>query len=563
MSISRRMSVSVSVLIFSIIGISVFCYIQLTQVNNTYSNMIDADMESVYVSSELQDHISKQGIYVRQYALEKTTENLVLIKDGQETVAQYIEQLQAMDLSPELEQQVAQLNEKQQQVNTVIDNIVMAIAANNTDKTLSLLSNEFKEANIEFGNVATNILTNIKEGFDSHVIDTSKDVKSTAITLIIIAVICIIIGYAIIFFFHQTIAKPIKKVATAAEQIANGQLFNEDIAVRSKDEVGQLYNAFNSMKKSLREVIIIYQENTLDLSAIAEQLNASTTVVAENSNSVASNIENMTEFTTQAANNSTETLTAMEQSSIGIQEIASSTNTIHAQAQKTTLLADSGASKLEFAKQQMDAIYASTKSTSDLIVNLSEKSKEIQQISQVITAITDQTNLLALNASIEAARAGEHGKGFAVVADEVKKLAEQSKESADLIVQLTTGILQETRNVEGSMQDSLTNVQSGVVTIEDSSKMFGEITETFEDITNKLANITVVTEQISTSTTQVTSATNNLNNRLIQLVKGAENVTQQVEEQAATLQEIHAVSETISEKSNSLTEAISHFTLTK
>ncbi len=48
-----------------------------------------------------------------------------------------------------------------------------------------------------------------------------------------------------------------------------------------------------------------------------------------------------------------------------------------------------------------------------------------------VIAISTQTNLLALNASIEAARAGAAGKGFAVVADEIKKLAEDSKTTAD------------------------------------------------------------------------------------------------------------------------------------
>ncbi|MER2107127.1 MAG: hypothetical protein ABS949_09320 [Solibacillus sp.] len=95
------------------------------------------------------------------------------------------------------------------------------------------------------------------------------------------------------------------------------------------------------------------------------------------------------------------------------------------------------------------------------------------------------------------------------------------------------------------------------------NELFGEIIEAFEDITNRLTNITVVTEQISSSSIQVTSGANGLNSTLLDLAQKSENITQQVEEQVATIQEIHSVSETISQKSTSLAEVISHFHLSK
>ena len=72
--------------------------------------------------------------------------------------------------------------------------------------------------------------------------------------------------------------------------------------------------------------------------------------------------------------------------------------------------------------------------------SLTEKSKEIVAIVDVIAGIATQTNLLSLNASIEAARAGEAGKGFAVVAGEVRELADQSKISTANIQKLLTDI---------------------------------------------------------------------------------------------------------------------------
>ena len=64
---------------------------------------------------------------------------------------------------------------------------------------------------------------------------------------------------------------------------------------------------------------------------------------------------------------------------------------------------------------------------------LSDKTKNVRNITDLILGISGQTNLLALNASIEAARAGEAGKGFAVVADEIRQLADQTKDATENI----------------------------------------------------------------------------------------------------------------------------------
>ncbi len=122
-----------------------------------------------------------------------------------------------------------------------------------------------------------------------------------------------------------------------------------------------------------------------------------------------------------------------------------------------------GRERLQHQSINMNNIIHSLDHITDNIEQLSDMSKEMESIMNVVTNIANQTNLLALNAAIEAARAGDAGKGFSVVADEVRKLSGQTKESVTAVARL----LQKTNERTDKLVYSLSNIQEEVASGEE------------------------------------------------------------------------------------------------
>jgi len=102
-------------------------------------------------------------------------------------------------------------------------------------------------------------------------------------------------------------------------------------------------------------------------------------------------------------------------------------------ARRTREDAEESQSSVKDVVGRLSGIVERVNHANEAIMQLNERSHEINKAVGLITSIADQTNLLALNAAIEAARAGESGRGFAVVADEVRKLAENTKNASQSI----------------------------------------------------------------------------------------------------------------------------------
>lgn len=164
---------------------------------------------------------------------------------------------------------------------------------------------------------------------------------------------------------------------------------------------------------------------------------------------------------------------------------------------------EEGAGLVAALKEQAGIVGKSNTSTVDAITHLSGKVDEMQDIIGAILSVASQTNLLALNASIEAARAGEAGKGFAVVADEIRKLSEDTRESANQITDIISGLISDVNVTNESVGMSSKTIDTQSEMIEAAKQKFDAIEIEVNELLQNIISTDKATADILKATTVI------------------------------------------------------------
>lgn len=187
-------------------------------------------------------------------------------------------------------------------------------------------------------------------------------------------------------------------------------------------------------------------------------------------------------------------------------------------ARQALSLAEEGTQAVQETLRGMSGLRNSVDEIALQIVNLGEQTGQITTVSDLVSDLAKQTNMLALKAAVEAARVGEQGKGFGVVAGEIRKLAEESKKSAQKINNLAT-------DIQVAINRTVMVTDLGTKTVTEGIQLAENTAATFIGVTDAVNNVFLNSQQISSSAKQQATA--------IQQVLGAMTMISQGSQESA------------------------------
>ncbi|MBW4681801.1 MAG: CHASE3 domain-containing protein [Microcoleus vaginatus WJT46-NPBG5] len=234
----------------------------------------------------------------------------------------------------------------------------------------------------------------------------------------------------------------------------------------------------NTIATSSTQIAVSVEQQERNASQQATSVNETTTTMNELSSS--------SRATVQQAESSAETarqvLKLAESSVAGATQVLNLAENGATGARQVLSLAQGGTQTVERTLEGISILKDKVTNIAEQIGRLNEQAYQISSITNIVRDLANQTNMLALNAAVEAVRAGEQGKGFGVVATEIRKLADQSKKSADKINGLVLGIQSAINSTVLATEEGRKTAQESIHLSQETAEAFNQVTQSINEI---------------------------------------------------------------------------------
>lgn len=384
----------------------------------------------------------------------------------------------------------------------------------------------------------------------------------TTVTGVAVGIIAIVVLIAIIisFIMGRRLMRPLVKVSTIIEDVANGNIEADFSVVKeSNDEIGLIIEKMKELTQSLGSIVGKIRNSSDTMSSNSYELNDTSSQTLAANNEISKAVEDVAEGSTGMA-------ASISKINENLLEMSNETKDINASVDEiknqTTAVQDSSKIMNDKIKSMQDSSHKMDEGISAISKRIETVNTTVDKVSNIVSVIEEissETNLLSLNASIEAARAGDAGKGFAVVAQEIRVLSDNTNTELENIKQIISSLVEECRYC----------VQASGTIVEDNAKQkeeikavldeFGSLDEQIQKTAEKADEIEELVTAMIELNDDITKSSNSLTDVSAANAAATEEMNANIEELNAMMHGVSEMAEHMNNESDGLEEALSFF----
>ena len=271
---------------------------------------------------------------------------------------------------------------------------------------------------------------------------------------------------------------------------------------------------------------------------ITKPINMALFTLSSTSTEIATTVTQHERAAAQQASMINETTTTMQELGASSRQTAEQATSATEVAQQALKATGEGTAIVSQAIDGMNNLGGKVGMVAEQILKLGEQTARIGNLANMVKDLAGEINMLALNAAVEAARAGEHGKGFAVVAGEVRKLANESKKSAE---QANTIISE----IQKATNATILKTEEGTKVVEEVSGFARNVGELFNGLSNSANKVYENAQQVLLNAKQQTTAIAQVGEAMNELNTGARETAAGITQTKVGLEQLNSAAQNL------------------